>query len=57
VDRRAGLVNGQLLEVGTTVTVQLSVEVGEKTALEERVLGEIDTADDMTGLELRVSHE
>jgi hypothetical protein len=35
-----------VLEVGTTVAVELSVEVGEETALEEGVLGEVNAADD-----------
>lgn len=52
VDRHTGLVNGQLLKVGTSVTVQLGVQVGEQTALEQRVIGEVDTTDEMTGLEL-----
>lgn len=52
VDRHTGLVDGQLLKVGTSVTVQLGVQVGEQTALEQRVIGEVDTTDDMAGLEL-----
>lgn len=52
MDRHTGLVNGQLLKVGTSVTVQLGVQVGEETALEQRVIGEIDTTDDVAGLEL-----
>lgn len=48
----AGLVDGQLFEVGAAVAVQLGVEVGEETALQQRVLGEIDSADDVAGLEL-----
>lgn len=52
VDRDAGTVDGQLLEVGATVAVELGVQVGEETALEERVFCEIDTADDVTRLEL-----
>jgi hypothetical protein len=53
VDWCAGTVDGELLEVGTAVAVELSVEVGEETALEKRVLGEVDAADDVARLELR----
>ena len=53
VDWRAGAVDRELLEVGTTVAVQLSVEVREETALEEGVLGEVDAADDVARLEQR----
>lgn len=53
VDWCAGTVDGELLEVGAAVTVELGVEVGEETALQEGVLGEVDTADDMARLELR----
>lgn len=49
----AGTVDGELLEVGAAVTVELGVEVGEETALEEGVIGEVDTADDVARLELR----
>lgn len=49
----AGTVNGELLEVGTAVAVELGVEVGEETALKEGVVGEVDTADDVARLELR----
>lgn len=53
VDWCAGTVDGELLEVGAAVTVELGVEVGEETALQEGVLGEVDTADDVARLELR----
>lgn len=52
VDGHTGLVDGDLLEVGAAVTVQLGVEVGEETALEQRVVCEVDTADHVAGLEL-----
>jgi hypothetical protein len=48
----AGTVDGELFEVGTAVTVELGVQIGEETALEEGILGEINAADDMTRLEL-----
>lgn len=52
VDGNARLVNGELFKVGATVTVQLSVQVGEQTALQKRVFGEVNTADNVTRLEL-----
>lgn len=52
VPRDARLVDGKLLEVGATVTVQLRVEVREDAALQERVIREVDTANDVAGLEL-----
>lgn len=53
VDWDAGAVDGQLLEVGAAVAVELSVQVGEETALEERILCEVDTADNVARLELK----
>jgi hypothetical protein len=52
VDGDMGTVYGQLLEVGAAVTVELGVEVGEKTTLEKRVFGEVNTADYVAWLEL-----
>lgn len=52
VDWNTGTVNGELFEVRSAVAVELCVEVGEESALEERILGEVDAADDMAGLEL-----
>jgi hypothetical protein len=52
VDGNARLVNGELFKVGATVTVQLSVQVGKQTALQERVFSEVNTADNVTRLEL-----
>jgi hypothetical protein len=52
VDGNARLVNGELFKVGATVTVQLSVQVGKQTALQERVFSEVNTADNVTWLEL-----
>lgn len=48
----AGLVDGELFEVRAAVTVELGVEVGKEAALEEGVVGEVDAADDVAGLEL-----
>lgn len=47
-----GTVNGELFKVRSAVAVELCIEVGEESALEERVLGEVDAADDVAGLEL-----
>lgn len=52
MDWDARLVNGQLFEVGAAVAVQLGVEVREETALQQRVFGKVDSADDVAGLEL-----
>lgn len=52
VDRNSGTVNRELFEVRSAVAVELGVEVGEESALEERILGEVDAADDVAGLEL-----
>jgi hypothetical protein len=55
VNRYAWAVDGQLLKVGAAIPVELSVQVGEETALEEGILGEVDTSDDVAGLELGLS--
>lgn len=52
VPGNARLVDGQLLKVGATVTVQLRVKVRVYAALQERVVGEINTTNDVAGLEL-----
>ena len=52
MNRNARLVDGELLEVGSTMTIELGIEIGEQTALEERIICEIDTADNVTRLEL-----
>lgn len=52
VDRGDGTVDGELLEVGPAVTAELSIEVREDTSLQQRVFGEVDTADNVAGLEL-----
>lgn len=51
VDRSTRTVDGQLLKVGTTMAVQLSVQVREDSALQQRILGEVDAADDVARLE------
>jgi hypothetical protein len=52
VDRNTGTIDRNLFKVGTAVAIQLCIEVGKEAALEERILGEVDTTDDMTRLEL-----
>lgn len=51
VDRSTRTVDGQLLKVGTAVAVQLGVKVGEDATLQQRILGEVDTANNVTRLE------
>lgn len=52
VDRGDGAVDGELLKVGTSVSVQLSVEIGKDASLKQRVIGEVDAAHDVARLEL-----
>lgn len=49
---RAGPVDRKLLEVGVPVAVELRVEIGEDTTLQQRVFGEVDASDNVPGLEL-----
>ena len=49
-DRADGLVDGQLLPVGAE-TAELSVGVREVAALQQRVVGEANTGDDVTSAE------
>lgn len=51
VDLCARAVDGKLLEVGPTVTVELGVEVGEESTLQQRILAEVNAADDVARLE------
>lgn len=51
VDGGDGAVDGELLKVGALVAVELGVEVAVKTTLQQRILGEVDTTDDVAGLE------
>jgi hypothetical protein len=55
VNRHAGLVDGDLLKVGAAVTVDLCVEVREQTSLQKRVVGEVDTSDNVADLVLQTS--
>lgn len=53
VDGNTRAVDGDLLEVGVAaVAVEVRVLVGEKATLEERVVGEVDAADNVGGAEL-----
>ena len=52
VDGHARLVDGQLFKVGAAVAVELRVQVGEETALQEGILGEVDASDEVARLEL-----
>lgn len=53
VDWDVGTVDWELFKIGASVAIELGVEVGEETALEEGVFGEVDAADDVAWLELR----
>jgi hypothetical protein len=52
MDRGARLIDGQLLEVGIAMAVDLGIEIGEDASLEKRIIAEVDTANDMARLEL-----
>lgn len=52
VDGHNWPVDWQLLKVGTAVTVDLGIQVREEAALEQRIFGEVDTAHNVTRLEL-----
>ncbi len=55
VNWNLGPVDGQLLEVGAAISVELSVQVGEEAALKQGILSEVDTANNVAGLELDLS--
>jgi hypothetical protein len=52
VPRNSWLIDGKLLKVGASVTVELGVSVREKTTLEQRVISEVDATHYMAYLEL-----
>lgn len=52
MERNTRPVDGDLLEVGPAVSVQLRVQVREKTSLQQGIIGEIDATDDVSRLEL-----
>jgi len=49
----ARLVDGQLLKIGATISVQLGIKVREKAALKQRVFCEVNAPYDVTRLELK----
>lgn len=51
VNSSPGTVDGELLKVGAAVSVDLSIKVRKDTALQQRVLGEVDTTDNVSWLE------
>jgi hypothetical protein len=52
VDWNDGTVDWELLKIWAAIPIQLSIEIGEDSSLKQRILGEINSANDMTGLEL-----
>lgn len=52
MDRRQRTVDGELLKVGTTVTVELGIKVRKDTSLQQRIFGKVDTANNVARLEL-----
>lgn len=48
-------IDGKLLEVGTAVTVDLSVEIREDSSLKKGILGEVNATNNVSGLELFAS--
>lgn len=54
VNRNDRPVDGKLLKVGATVSVDLSIQVREDAALQQRVLREVDASHNMARLELLI---
>jgi hypothetical protein len=52
VDWNDGTVDWELLKIWSAIPIQLSIEIGEDSSLKKRILGEINSANDMTRLEL-----
>jgi hypothetical protein len=48
-----GAIDGKLFEIRSAVAVELSVKVGVDATLEEGILAEVDSSNDVTRLELR----
>jgi hypothetical protein len=48
------LVDGELFKVGSTVTVDLRVQVGENAALQKGIVSEVDATNNMSHLKLRM---
>lgn len=57
VNGHNGPVDGQLLKVGASVSVDLGVKVGENPALEQRIFGKVDASHNVARLELRFVSE
>jgi hypothetical protein len=52
VDRRQRAVDGELLKVGTAVTVDLGIEVRKDTSLQQRIFSKVNAANNVARLEL-----
>ena len=52
MDWNDGTVDWELLKIWAAIPIQLSIEIGEDSSLKQRILGEINSANDMTRLEL-----
>lgn len=52
VNRNYRSVDGELLEIGTTVSVDLGIKVREDATLKKRIISEVNAPNDMAGLEL-----
>lgn len=52
VNRGNRAVDRKLLKVGTSVAVDLGIEIGEDAALQQRVVGEVNPTHDMAWLKL-----
>ena len=56
VDWDSRAVDGKLFKVRTAMAVQLRIEVGVNTPLQERVVGKVYAADYMGGLKLIITY-
>jgi hypothetical protein len=52
MERNTRAIDRYLLKVGTVIAIYLSIKVGKQAALKEGILGEVDAANNMAGLEL-----
>ena len=52
VDRHYRAVDRYLLEVGSAEADELCIGIGEQASLQEWIVGKVDTANNVTGLEL-----
>lgn len=55
VNGRNRPIDGQLLKVGASMTVQLSIKVRKDASLQKRVFSEINASHNMAGLKLYIS--